>query len=129
MCVPFFRVEANVERLAHAIIRCHSVRFTYSPDFLSFQDACVASDRTVYSFPLFVLFTSASFPKNPINLTVLFMWNRAGSPARRIVGFGPLGGRTQNGGTNGPRVFNLRSPLGAISEGFRESPRKGVAKV
>ena len=52
-------------------IRCHSVRFTYSPDFLSFQDACVASDRTVYSFPLFVLFTSASFPKNPISLTVL----------------------------------------------------------
>jgi hypothetical protein len=37
----------------------------------SFQDACVARDRTVYSFPLFVLFTSASFPKNPINLTVL----------------------------------------------------------
>src|SRR5882672_2453417 len=51
--------------------RDHPVRFTYSPDFLSFQDACVASDRTVYSFPLFVLFTSASFPKNPINLTVL----------------------------------------------------------
>src|SRR6266478_6645492 len=57
------------------------------------------------------------------------MWNRAGSPARRIVGFGPRGGRTQHGGTNGPGVFDLRSSMGAISEGFRESPGKGVAKV
>src|SRR5579859_2380274 len=99
-CVPFFSVAANVERLAHAIIRCHSVRFTYSPDFLSFQDACVASDKTVYSLPLLVVFTSASFPKNPINLTVLFKWNRAGSPARRIVDSAPRG-RIQPGGTNG----------------------------
>src|SRR5258708_28629069 len=44
-CVPFFSVAANVERFPQAIMRCHSARFTYSPDFLSFQDAWVASDR------------------------------------------------------------------------------------
>src|ERR1700730_13023244 len=57
------------------------------------------------------------------------MWNRAGSPARRIVEFGPRGGRTQNGGTNGPRVFDLRSSMGAISEGRRESAGEGMAEV
>src|SRR6266850_2206033 len=62
-------------------------------------------------------------------VTELIMWNRGGSPARRIVGFGPRGGRTQNGGTNGPGVFDLRSALGAISKGCRESARKRMAEV
>ena len=45
---------------------------------------------------------------NPTIVTEFIMWNRAGSPARRIVGFGPRGGRTQHGGgTNGPGVFDL----------------------
>jgi hypothetical protein len=35
------------------------------------------------------------------------MWNRAGSPPDVSLGSAPSWGRTQNGGTNGPGVFDL----------------------
>src|SRR6266403_3926160 len=88
-------------------MRCHSVFETHSSSPF-FQERCVATERTVNFEPLpFALRCSGSEPTNPTRVTELIMWNRAGSPARRIVGFGPRGGRTQNGGTNGPGVLDL----------------------
>src|ERR1700688_1488945 len=70
-CAPFLRVSSNVERLPQAMRRCHSVRRMYPSPFLSFQDAVVATDSTVYLRLVFVIFNSASLPTNPINLTEL----------------------------------------------------------
>jgi hypothetical protein len=68
----------------------------------------VATERTVNFEPLFRDgHCSGSAPPNPISVTEFIMWNRAGSPARRIVGFGPPRGPNPKGGTNGPGVFDL----------------------
>src|ERR1700687_2529480 len=87
--------------------RCHSV-FEAHSSCAFFHEGCVATERTVNFEPLFRAWRcSGSAPTNPTRVTELIMWNRAGSLARRIVGFGPRGGRTQNGGINGPGVFDL----------------------
>src|SRR6266404_4872214 len=109
--------------------RCHSV-FEVHSSCAFFHERCVATESTVNFEPSpFARRCSGSEPTNPTRVIELIMWNRAGSPARRIVGFGPRGGRTQNGGSYGPGVYDLRSPVGAVSEGFKEPSGERVVGV
>src|SRR5882724_6550574 len=108
MWSPFFSLSVTYSaRPFQTMMRCHSV-FSWRCSFASVHHDFVARERMASLRPDFlVVLLSGFFPKKPISSTRFFMWNRAGSPARRIVGFGPRGGRTQNGGTNGHGVFDL----------------------
>src|SRR5260370_35426221 len=72
-------------------MRCHSTLRCPS-SLASFHALCVASDRIANVRPVFFAVLCSGFlPRYPIRWTTFIMWNRAGSPARRIVGFGPRG--------------------------------------
>src|SRR5580658_5276565 len=70
-CEPFWIFLANSPSLPQTMTRCHSVRLTYSPVFLSLYEDCVATDSTVYAFWLLVVRASASLPVNPMSETLL----------------------------------------------------------
>src|SRR5579885_3666136 len=73
MCAPFLSVPANLEKLDHAMQRCHSLLFVLSVywPFSSFHETVVARDRTTNSFPLFAFRVTASLPMKPMSRTLL----------------------------------------------------------
>src|SRR5207253_6110254 len=118
---PFLTLvrTASARRGRNIATRCHSTFETHSSSAF-FQERCVATERTVNVEPLFRAWRcSGSAPTNPTIVTEFIMWNRAGSPARRIVGFGPRGGRTQHGGNQWPWSFRFVKFDGSDIGGLR----------